>query len=90
VTEFNRQPESVFAPPDFSSGQRFSYAPPWVFSAHGGTSGQPNRLAATAGWKGGILVTATVISICASVVSGATLFFMQRFFRKREDVIAGV
>ena len=30
-------------------------------------------------------MTATVISVCASVVSGATLFFMQRFFRKREE-----
>ena len=30
-------------------------------------------------------MTATVISVCASVVSGVTLFFVQRFFRRREE-----
>ena len=30
-------------------------------------------------------MTAIVISVCASVLSGATLFFMQRFFRHREE-----
>lgn len=30
-------------------------------------------------------MTATIISICASVISGVTLFFVQRFFRHREE-----
>ena len=37
------------------------------------------------GPEGRDLMTATVISVCASVVSGVTLFFMQRFFRHREE-----
>ena len=37
------------------------------------------------GPEGRDLMTATVISVCASVLSGVTLFFMQRFFRRREE-----
>ena len=37
------------------------------------------------GPEGRDFMTATVISVCASVVSGVTLFFMQRFFRHREE-----
>ena len=37
------------------------------------------------GLERGNFMTAIVISVCASVVSGATLFFMQRFFHKREE-----
>ena len=29
-------------------------------------------------------MTATIISLCASLVSGVTLYFVQRFFKKRE------
>jgi C4-dicarboxylate transporter len=29
-------------------------------------------------------MTATIISLCASLVSGVTLFFVQRFFKNRE------
>ena len=37
------------------------------------------------GPEGRDLMTATVISVCASMLSGVTLFFMQRFFRRREE-----
>ena len=29
-------------------------------------------------------MTATILSLCASLVSGVTLYFVQRFFKKRE------
>ncbi len=30
-------------------------------------------------------MTATIISLCASFISGVTLYFVQRFFKRRED-----
>lgn len=30
-------------------------------------------------------MTATILSLCASFISGVTLYFVQRFFKRRED-----